>query len=61
MDDWYSNYSPSDDIDNLEEDIANAIHSAATSSIAPILYKSKDKWFHTDRVGELKHSLLQIC
>lgn len=62
LDEWSVTYNPSEDVDTLEADLVNAIHSAATFSIpviTPIPYKHK-KWLHNDRIRELKYRLLQI-
>ncbi|XP_047478493.1 uncharacterized protein LOC125031653 [Penaeus chinensis] len=63
IDEWSSTYTPAEDLDSLEADIVKAIHDVANVSIPVITsipYTRKNKWFHNDRIRELKHRLLQL-
>ena len=57
MEDWWATYIPSEDLDQLEEDLTQALTRAADAAIpksSPNHHHRRDWWFRTERVIELR-------
>ncbi|KAG7160464.1 hypothetical protein Hamer_G001723 [Homarus americanus] len=57
---WYSNYEPAEDIDQLNQDLTDAIQHAAEKAIPktnPTNRHHKDYWFYIDEVREQNHRI----
>ncbi|KAG7169518.1 putative RNA-directed DNA polymerase from mobile element jockey-like 55, partial [Homarus americanus] len=54
---WYSNYEPAEDIDQLNQDLTDAIQHAAEEAIPktnPTNRHHKDFWFYNDEINYLR-------
>ena len=57
MEDWWASYVPSEDLDQLEDDLTQAVTRAADTAIpksSPNHHHRRDWWFRTERVIELR-------
>ena len=63
LEDWSANYIPSEDTDQLEEDLIKALHQAADKSM-PIKatgnYTYRDSWYYCQEVRNLKTRLNRV-
>lgn len=61
MENWANNYTPSDNLEQIESDVVNGLHEAANHGIPQITSKFTSHtnfWYYNSRVKELKHRLL---
>ena len=61
---WYQQYTPPNNIDQLETDLKNAFHEACDKSMP--LFKTpkqnyKDAWYYCDRVKNSKAGLIELA
>ncbi|XP_066945256.1 uncharacterized protein [Macrobrachium rosenbergii] len=64
LEEWAAQYTPPEDIDQLEKDLVDAIHNAANKAMpiktAQRNYSYKDSWYYCQEVRQLKTLLNRV-